>query len=387
MPEHVVYITSWYPRAEKSEGTFIEMQLRVAKEIGVRAAVLQSEEVTGGNYVRDRLRGAQLFSYRRNPDVHVIENLAVHRTPLRLAADPELKRRKTLIRAAVRSIKRYAARAGMPDAFFHHGIFDYCYLTKALSEHFGIPYFFTEHSAFTAREVRSRNAFETEAFLRDFVCGAQRRFTVTRAYAEKFSRIFGLPFEYAPNVLTADFFAKQIPVRPAAPFRFINVGILEPHKNQALLIEAFAEAFGGDEDVTLTIAGDGRLGPDLAKLASERGVADRVELPGFLDRTALKAALDASHAFVLSSAAETFGVVLIEAMARGLPVIAPDIDGPRELVGESTGLCFEAGSRASLAGALRDMYYGANDYNPEVAVRFAKQNFGAEALRKYIFHD
>lgn len=383
----MVYITSWYPRIDKSEGTFIEMQVRAAKEIGVRTAVLQSEEVTGGNYVRERLRGAQLFSYRKHPDVHVIENLAVHRTPLRLAADPQLKRRKTLIRSAVRSIKRYAARAGMPDAFFHHGIFDYCYLTKALSEHFGIPYLFAEHSAFVAEEVRSRNAFETEASLRDFVRGAKRRFSVTRSYAEKFSEVFGAPFEYAPNVLTADFFAKQIPERPSSPFRFINVGILEPHKNQALLIEAFAEAFGGAEDVTLTIAGDGRLGPDLKNLAAERGVADRVELPGFLDRAALRDALDASRAFVLSSSAETFGVVLIEAMARGLPVIAPDIDGPRELVGASVGVCFEAGSKASLAAALRDMYYGASDYKPEVAVRFAKQNFGPEALRKHIFND
>lgn len=387
MPEHVLYIPSWYPRINKSEGTFIEMQVRAAKEIGIRAAVLQCREVTGGNYVRDSLRGAQLFSYRKHPEVHVVESLAVHRTPLRLAADPELKRRKTVIRAAVRSIKRYAARAGMPDAFFHHGLFDYCYLTKALSEHFGIPYLFAEHSAFVAERVQSRNAFESEAELRDFVRGAKRRFSVSRAYAGKFSEVFGLPFDYAPNVLTSDFFAKHLLPRPEGPFRFINVGILEPHKNQALLIEAFAEAFGGSEEVCLTIAGDGRLGSELRRLAEEKGVADRVEITGFLDRAALRVALDRSGAFVLASSAETFAVVLIEAMARGLPVIAPDIDGPRELTGESLGMRFESGNKASLAEALRDMRYAAGDFKPEAALRFAKQNFGPEALRKYIFND
>jgi len=388
MPDHVLYISSWYPQAEKSSGTFIEMQLIAAQEAGMKVAILQSTELTGGNYLRKRLRGESMFTYRPHEKIHAVENLALHRIPLRFVKNPDRAGAAAVISAAFRNLGNYMREHGRPDAIFHHGIFDFCYLTEALSEHFSIPYWFMEHSAFVDEgAVKSRNAFESESDLRTFVEGASRRFAVTEAYSRKFSTLFGVPFIYAPNVLTSDFFVQSPMLRPQPPFRFVNVGILEPHKNQVLLLEAFATAFRGDADVRLTIAGDGRLGPDLASKAVELGISDQIDFPGFVNREGLQHLLDGSHVFVLSSTLETFGVVLIEAMARGLPVIAPDIDGPRELVNADNGILFRPRDAAHLAEQMMLMKKTYNDYSLARIAGAAANHFGPDALKEHVFYD
>lgn len=388
MIDHVLYISSWYPQARKSNGTFIEMQLIAAGEAGVKAAVLQTEVLTAGNYLRKRLRGESLFNYRPHEQVYAVENLAVHRLPLRYSTNPDRAGAAAVISAALRNAGNYMREHGRPDAFFHHGIFDFCYLTAALSEHFDIPYWFMEHSAFVDEgTLKSRNAFESESDLRDFVIGASRRFAVTGAYARRFSRMFDVPFEFAPNVLSSDFFAKSPELRSHPPFTFLNVGILEPHKNQALLLEAFAAAFRDDGDVRLTIAGDGRLGPELAAKAEALGIAGQTRFPGFVNRQELRRLLDSSHVFVLSSKLETFGVVLIEAMARGLPVVAPDIDGPRELINGDNGILFRADDAARLAEQMiliKETYF---EYNPSRIASAAAEIYGPDALKTHVFYD
>lgn len=388
MPDHVLYISSWYPQAAKSSGTFIEMQLIAAREAGMKTAILQSAEMTGGNYLRKRIRGESIFNYRPHEKIHAVENLALHRLPLRFVKNPDRAGAAAVISAALRNVGNYMREHGRPDAFFHHGIFDFCYLTAALSEHFSIPYWFMEHSAFVHEgAVKSRNDFESEDDLRNFVAGAARRFAVTKAYAKKFSSLFMATFTYAPNVLTSDFFVESPALRPRSLFRLVNVGILEPHKNQALLLEAFATAFRGYADVRLTIAGDGRLGPDLAAKAADLGISDQTDFPGFVDRDGLCSLLDSSHVFVLSSNLETFGVALIEAMARGLPVVAPDIDGPRELINADNGVLFRARDANHLAEQLTLMKKTYHDYSPARIAGAAANDFGPDALKEHVFYD
>ena len=99
---------------------------------------------------------------------------------------------------------------------------------------------------------------------------------------------------------------------------------MSPVKNHALLIEAFADAFADRADTVLQLAGDGPLEPGLRRLCDERGIAAQVEFLGALSAERLRAAMAAADAFVLASDVETFGVVVIEAQAAGLPVIVTD---------------------------------------------------------------
>lgn len=129
-----------------------------------------------------------------------------------------------------------------------------------------------------------------------------------------------------------------------------NVGRLHPDKDQATLIRAFALARDKlPASALLLIAGQGRLADDLRALIEELGVASRVRLLGQVpDVKRLFAAFDL---FVLSSDHEPFGMVLLEAMAAQLPVMATHCGGAPEVVGDPR-LLFELKNTEQLAEHL-----------------------------------
>ncbi|MDZ4809710.1 MAG: glycosyltransferase [Bacteroidota bacterium] len=121
----------------------------------------------------------------------------------------------------------------------------------------------------------------------------------------------------------------DVPVITARPFTFINIARLEPQKNQALLLKAFAKV--ADKNCYLVILGKGLLLDDLKDLAIELSITDRVNFEGF--QSNIKSYLLQSDCFVFSSDYEGLGNVIIEALQAGLPVISTDCPyGPREIL-------------------------------------------------------
>jgi glycosyltransferase involved in cell wall biosynthesis len=108
-----------------------------------------------------------------------------------------------------------------------------------------------------------------------------------------------------------------------------------------------------NRDIHLLVAGGGELLDGFRSLAETAGVGGRVH---FLDRVPhaeLPSVLRASDLFILTTEPpESFGIVLIEAMACGLPAIATDYPGVRAVVDERTGILIEAGDSAAAAEAL-----------------------------------
>lgn len=136
----------------------------------------------------------------------------------------------------------------------------------------------------------------------------------------------GVPAMVIPNFVTDDAAADRHPETAAD---LVAIGTLEPRKNQAYLLHvlAAAEAFG--RRYTLTLVGDGPDRAALEALASRLGVADRVRFAGY---EAAAARRIAGHALLVhASRMESFGIVLVEAFARGVPVIAAPVGGIPEV--------------------------------------------------------
>ncbi len=110
------------------------------------------------------------------------------------------------------------------------------------------------------------------------------------------------------------------------------VSRLAREKNVDLLLRALALC--PDGSLRLAFAGDGPARGDLQRLAIELGLADRVKFLGPVDRTALPDLYASADAFVFPSASETQGLVLAEALAAGVPVIAVDAPQTRDVLGE-----------------------------------------------------
>lgn len=153
--------------------------------------------------------------------------------------------------------------------------------------------------------------------------------------------------------------SNPIMIEPSSPARrsqrlLLNVGRLDPQKDQATLIRAFASISTRFPDWTLRILGEGHLRGALEALVAEAGVSERVALPGTTDE--IGGAYAEADAFVLSSIYESFGLATLEAMAQRLPVIGfADCPGTNELVADGeTGLLVHAGEDrvSALASAM-----------------------------------
>lgn len=132
-------------------------------------------------------------------------------------------------------------------------------------------------------------------------------------------------------------------------------GKLQTWKRPQDLLQAFAQA--GVAGAYLLFAGEGPLRESLENIARELGVADRVRFLGFLNQSKLPGAYIASDVLVLPSEYETFGLVVSEAMACGLPVVVSDHVGARfDLIeGLGTGVVYPTGDVDALAHILRQM--------------------------------
>lgn len=129
-----------------------------------------------------------------------------------------------------------------------------------------------------------------------------------------------------------------------------NVGRLHPDTDQATLIRGFAQAFAQlPAGSLLTIMGSGRLESSLKGLAAELGIADRVRFLGQVPNG--HRYFKAFDVFALTCDCEPFGMLLLEAMAAGVPVICTDCGNGREFVQE-IGRMIPLGNVDLLAAAL-----------------------------------
>lgn len=160
----------------------------------------------------------------------------------------------------------------------------------------------------------------------------------------------------------------------------VFVGRIVPIKRLGLLLEALAEAREADPRLRLALVGDGGERPQLEGRAAELGIAGDVLFLGY--RRELRPVFAAADLAVLSSDNEGTPVSLIEAAAAGLPAVATDVGGVREVVGEDTGILTPQGDAAALANAIVEM---ANDASRRercgaAARKHAVDSYGAKRL-------
>ena len=124
------------------------------------------------------------------------------------------------------------------------------------------------------------------------------------------------------------------------PARWIAYPVITyPHKNHVTLIEAFTALVGGRSDVDLVLTGgEGPAEPAVRAAIASSGVADRIHRVGRVARDDLDALLAGAAVVAFPSRYEGFGVGVLEAMARGVPVVVADSTALPEVVGDAATL-------------------------------------------------
>lgn len=157
-----------------------------------------------------------------------------------------------------------------------------------------------------------------------------------------------------PNGLEEDWLAAPPKIgRTGGKIAFLYVGRLAVEKGLPLLAEAFSRVAAVLPQARLIVIGDGPLRETILQCARRDGWERRLQMPGSLERAAARRKMRGSDVFVLPSRFESMSYTLLEAMACGLPCIATDVGGNRDLIEpERTGLLIPPEDPAALGEAM-----------------------------------
>lgn len=226
-----------------------------------------------------------------------------------------------------------------------------------------------EHVTLSKSEIRASplHFLALRLSMRFFAPFADARVTVSEGVADDLAATAGLRRNQISTIYNPIVQAigggrsssKQI-ASPSIPV-ILNVGSLKEQKDQATLLRAFRILIS-EIDARLVILGEGELRTELEALAVELGIADRVSMPGFT--TNPSQAYDNASLFVLASAWEGFGNVVVEALEHGVPVVSTDCpSGPREILEDGRyGTLVPIRDPQALAIAMRDSLSQAHDH-------------------------
>ena len=166
-----------------------------------------------------------------------------------------------------------------------------------------------------------------------------------------------------------------------------NVGRLHPDKDQSTLIRGFAKALPGlPADSQLVIMGKGRLEQSLKALAAELGIEGQVLFLGQVPDA--RRYFRAFDVFALSSDHEPFGMVLLEAMAAGVPLLATACGGAKEVV-EGVGILFPLGDAEHLAQGLQHLAQLDDEQRlacAQLMLERLHERFSDQAVRNTFWH-
>ena len=147
-----------------------------------------------------------------------------------------------------------------------------------------------------------------------------------RQVAARIPQTTNVPYRIVPNFLPDP----GMDSNPAqAETDLICIGTLEPRKNQRYALEIMASAVRQGQPLSLTVVGNGPDREALVSMALERGIRQQVTFAGFVTNAA--GLMPMHRAYLHVAQMESFGIVLIEAMAHGLPVFAPAVGGVPEV--------------------------------------------------------
>jgi len=155
----------------------------------------------------------------------------------------------------------------------------------------------------------------------------------------------------------------------------LYVGMVNKEKGLLDLVRALKLLVNKDHKLVLHVAGRTDIEPNYYKQVREESLRGCVEtvFHGFLNRHELDRLYDQAHIFVLPSRYETYGMVIAEAMAHGLPIVATDSGGIPELIESGkSGLLYKAGDIEKLSEYIQQL----------VESPSLRQNLGENALAK-----
>ncbi|MDQ3434899.1 MAG: glycosyltransferase, partial [Actinomycetota bacterium] len=182
-----------------------------------------------------------------------------------------------------------------------------------------------------------------------------------------------------PNVVDTEVFTAAAHDAHQGPARLLTVGALAEKKGHTHLLDALAE-LRTRREATLDLVGGGELHERLERQARRLGLSEAVRFHGELPKERVAELMREADLLVMASLHETFGCVLIEAMASGLPSVATRVGGVPEVLSAEAGALVAPRDPAALAAAIEETLD--RRFDPAALARAARERYSYDAFAR-----
>ena len=242
----------------------------------------------------------------------------------------------------------------------------------------GIPYIITEHSSKYQRNLLND---VQKKYLYSTFKNADRVIAVGKGLREAVkSYCPSKEVLVIPNMVSFPTTAIHNKDLNKRRFRFFSLGLLTRVKGMDLLIEAFNKNRDQLQGCELLIGGDGEEKSKLQSKIEEYNLQEYIKLLGMLDRNQVSYNMNNCDAFILASRFETFGIVFLEAMTYGKPVIGTKTGGPDTFINKKNGIIVDVEDVEGLSKAMIYMANNTSRYDENYIKNYCDEKFSKKVI-------
>ncbi len=381
---HILIIPSWYPSTEQPlAGIFFKEQALALRKAGHKVGVIYPFLQTYRSLSRKNFSTLFKITEKNDFGTHLYKYnafdwLILKRWSIQLS-----------ISAGIKLFRRYQQDNGLPDIIHAHVIFPAGLTATKLKQEYNIPAVITEHSSAFGRGLIKpwKNPLIKRCLL-----NTDRIIVVSPFLGEAMKHFYDTTYAWIPNLIDTNFFSPEYEKHPIEKngsnrFIFLSIAQLTRNKGTHNLLQAFARAFKGKQ-VELRIGGDGEERSNLETQATNLDINAQVKFLGLLNRMQVRDEMKTCDASVLPSLYETFGIVAIEALSCGKPVIATRCGGPEYIINDKNGFLVPKDDEFSLAEAMKRMVKSCHNFSPRLirndcVLRFSEQTIVSQLENLY----
>lgn len=379
---NIVIIPAFFQtKSRKTLGSFFLEQARALQKKGHKVTILYCDTYSI-KCVKD------WFAYSEEKS-EIIEGIQIYRNRCFCPLKHGIEGHREAFAQGIQKLYDQYMQENRPDIIHAHCSVWAGYAAMKLSEQIGIPYVVTEHATLFQLH-RDEISEKNDKVIRKIFQKAARVICVSGAFA-KLIESYRPDIDVVGNVVNCDAFVPWADSEKHRGIRFLTVCYMEEEaqlykKGIDILIQAWTEVVKKYTDVKLVIGGGGSAKTKVEQWVEEHDISKYVEFTGALDRKQVIQEMQSCDCFVLPSRYETFGVVYIEAMACGKPVIAVANGGPDDFVKPFNGFLIEPDVK-ELVQAFYEMIghlTRGNYYQEEMISNYIKSKFSYEAIAEQL---
>ncbi|MEO8583356.1 MAG: glycosyltransferase [Flavitalea sp.] len=375
--KHILWLASWYPdKLQPLHGDFVERHARAASlynRIFILHLVKDNKSLTSGKFHLEKRKyndncNVTILYYKPFSDIVIIEKLL---SGLRyFIFFSEL-------------IREHIHEFGKPDLIHVHVSWRAGLLAWYFQWRYKVPYAVSEHWTIFLKEARQEYS-SASVFSRWMIGRIFKRAKKTSAVSEVLSTTLAERFKIkkpfiVPNVVdTTLFIPKENKERSI--FTFIHISELTKAKNGAEIIHA-VKLLSHNTDQLFELVLYTPIDKSLIRLISALQLENHIRLEGYVPHVIIAAEMSKADCLILYSTYETFGCVVIEANACGLPVIVSDIPVMHEVIDNTMGIFVALNNPALLAEKMLWMMNNhLTQFNSERIVSVTEKKFGMKTI-------